>query len=103
MTMNEKVRIASMHEIAKHYGLTYQLVILAEECAELTQASTKCIRGMCAHNKAPLANLIEEIADVEIAIEEIKHLTGIEQQAIDEVKDYKIRREFSRIDEEAEE
>ena len=51
------------------------LVMLAEECAELSKAALKLRRAYTGDNPTPMtradayANLVEEIADVELCIE----------------------------------
>lgn len=85
-----------LKRIADHYGLKNQLRQLAEECSELAVASSHCAR-----REAILGDLIEEIADVEIMMEQIKYLCDIRQKDIDEVKNRKIERQLERIKEEA--
>lgn len=53
------------------WGLDAQLLMLAEESSELTQASLKMLRDKAAGN--PLFRLAEEIADVELMIDEVKY------------------------------
>jgi len=55
--------------IAEMYGLKSQMGVCQEECAELIQAISKWYR-----DKADMDNLYEEIADVEIMLEQLKHL-----------------------------
>jgi NTP pyrophosphatase (non-canonical NTP hydrolase) len=49
------------------WGEAPQLVMMMEECAELTQAISKALRG-----KEDLSNIAEEIADVEIMLAQMK-------------------------------
>ena len=58
--------------IADFYGLISQLNILQEECGELIQAASKYIRGYDPEAKL----IIEEIADVEIMLAQVKYLLG---------------------------
>ena len=68
-------------ETAKYYGYEAQSNQLVEECAELIQAVNK-YRRAGAHIGQPtdstesvaLDNLVEEIADVELMLEQIKYL-----------------------------
>lgn len=66
--------------IAEHFGLEAQERQLMEESAELIQALNKCWRAYTYDGDCVVAkmNLVEEIADVEIMIEQIKYLCGIE-------------------------
>ncbi len=66
----EKIRA-----IARHYGKEPQMGVAQEECAELIQALSK-IRRKGETVKA-LANLIEEIADVNIMCAQLEELFGV--------------------------
>ena len=90
--MKEKIRT-----IADHYGLTHQLMKTVEELNEL---ALECAKSW--EKKGITINLISEIADVEIMLEQIKHLAKIEPSDIDEVKAFKINRQLKRIAEELE-
>jgi NTP pyrophosphatase (non-canonical NTP hydrolase) len=87
-------------ENAKHYGYVVQSDQLVEECAELIQAISTYRRAVVGvghpvseHKKAvALDNLIEEIADVEIMLEQIKYLLEIPEDEIEAVKLFKVRR-----------
>ena len=76
-------------KIAEHYGLNHQKIKLIEEMAELTQA-------IC---KGDENNIIEEIADVEILLEQVKHLMKI-NITMDVMKKFKINRQLKRIENE---
>lgn len=86
-------------DIADHYGYPAQSNLLVEECAELIQAVNKYRR---AKNSAEMfktfQNYIEEIADVELMLEQVKHLLGISETEIDQVKHFKVRRTLDRIE-----
>lgn len=79
--------------------LEKELRQMAEECAELTQASLKYIRtdeeSYVKYEKA-LANLAEEIGDVENVIAGVKALMSVKhpdfQKTIDESREFKARR-----------
>lgn len=91
----EKARhyFLGLKKIALYYGITPQLGILQEECAELIQAISKHLRG------EPKDNMLEEIADVEIMIDQIKILLdGYDLQAISHIKENKIDRQLARIE-----
>ena len=80
-------------ETAKHYGYEAQSNQLVEECAELIQAVSKYRRAEGADKRAvALENLIEEIADVEIMIEQIKYLLQIPEEDLEAVKLFKVNR-----------
>ena len=84
--------------IADHYGLESQLNILQEELAELIQAVSKYRRGDPDH-------IIEEIADVEIMLDQVVYLldkdTSVDiEYFIGLHIDKKLRRQLKRIKEE---
>ena len=79
-------------KIAEFYGKESQLDILQEECAELVQAISKYRRG------GSFQLTLEEIADVEIMIEQIKYLnTDAENRMIEKIRDGKLDRQIQRM------
>lgn len=87
--------------IADHYGLDSQLNILQEELSELIQAVSKYRRGDPSH-------ILEEIADVEIMLDQVKYLLGnpevprvVVYEFIKIIREDKIKRQLNRIQEEA--
>lgn len=86
-------------ETAKYYGYEAQSNQLIEECAELIQAVNK-YRRAGAHLGQPmdstaqiaLENLVEEMADVELMLEQVKYLLQIPEEDIIAVKQYKLNR-----------
>lgn len=92
-------------ETAKYYGYEAQSNQLIEECAELIQAVNKYRRASTglgqpvAEDKKAVAydNLVEEIADVELMLEQIKYLLQIPEEDIQAVKLYKVNRTKERI------
>ena len=85
-------------ETAKYMGYEEQSNQLVEECAELIQAVSKYRRAVTEEEKAvTLENLIEEIADVEIMLEQVKYLLHIPEEEIEAVKVFKVNRTRERI------
>lgn len=90
---------------AKYYGYEAQSLQLIEECAELIQAVNKYRRAVArlrepvAEDKKAVAldNLVEEIADVEIMLEQVKYLLQIPEEDIQAIKLYKVNRTKERI------
>lgn len=80
-------------EIMQHaisvFGAEMQEQVAAEECAELIQAISHKHRGR-PHNIA------EEIADVEIMIEQLKIINGCSAE-VEEIRKAKIERLYDRI------
>ena len=56
-------------------GDTAQLVVAVEELSELTKEITKCLR-----NKGNIDHLAEEVADVEIMVEQIKLIFNVQDK-----------------------
>lgn len=98
MSMTSVLNIRS----AEHYGYKAQSNMLMEECAELIQAVNKHKRALASGEgiDEALDKLTEEIADVELMIEQIKHLLGIREITIDGFKDYKVDRTRKRMESE---
>jgi len=71
----------------RKWGSHNQVGILQEECAELIVASSKWFRG---DSPAFEYGFIEELADVEIMIEQMKLI--IDQNKFNEIKTTKIKR-----------
>ena len=97
MNISEEIK-----KIAEHYGYEAQSNQLIEECAELIQAINKHLRDKEWDNEQiALENLIEEIADVEIMLEQIKYLlqivSPITEEDLQAVKLYKVNRTKERI------
>lgn len=82
----------------EHFGAEKQMVVLIEELAELTQAATKWLRiqqqGQTVRKSEGevMENLIEELADVSIMTEQIKHLLGVSEKELHEIRSEKIMR-----------
>ena len=79
--------------IADHYGIKKQLRQLAEECSELAVEASHSAR------KGTTVKIIEEIADVQIMIEQIIHLAEIDKCDIEDCINYKLERQIKRIKE----
>lgn len=85
--------------IADEYGLHPQCRQAVEEMAELTQAITKFWRYRGDnHTEISLYrdNIIEELADVEIMILQLKYLFQCED-AVEKIKAEKVERELGRM------
>lgn len=85
--------------IAEHYGYEHQSRQCIEEMAELTQAINKHWRKEIPNrnNHELLNDIYEEIADVEVCLEQIKHLLNCHAE-VEAVREYKVNREIQRID-----
>lgn len=93
--MNENIK-----KIAEHYGYGEQSLMLIEEMAELAQAINKFRRAKKSdRDTIALDNIHEEIADVEIVLDQIKWLLGCEAN-VKMWKDIKVARQVKRIEEE---
>lgn len=83
-------------ENANFYGYENQSHQLIEECAELIQAVNKFRRAHRKGEKEGIEiakdNLVEEIADVELMLDQIKYMLNISEQSILGMKHYKVHR-----------
>lgn len=77
-----------------HYGADAQIAKAVEELAELQQALCKYL---CTRSESVRDNIIEEIADVEIMLQQIKMIFNINQSEVENVKDFKLSRLAERI------
>ena len=80
--------------IADHYGIKKQLRQLAEECSELAVEASHSAR------KGTTVKIIEEIADVQIMIEQIIYLAKIDKCDIEDCINYKLDRQMKRMEKE---
>lgn len=83
------------------FGIDYQLAIVQEECAELIQAISKLKRsGNSDHPgrtaKAAMNNLYEEVADVQIMLDQIRIMYP--SKAYDTIRAQKIARLEKRME-----
>lgn len=83
--MEEKLK-----EILNHYGEEAQANQLVQELGELIVAITK----------GDIENAMEEVADVEIMLEQFKNFEAINRDKIEKIKEYKIDRQLKRIERE---
>ena len=67
-------------------GITNQLFIAVEECAELIQAISKCLRSKDIVPILVREYLIEEMADVSICLEQLKVMYSIDDYEIESWK-----------------
>lgn len=81
-----------LKQIAEHYGLRLQMRQLIEEMAELTQVICKSERYDI---ETVRDHLVEEVADVDIVLSQVKYLLG--DSEFDKIKDAKIKRQVQRI------
>ena len=75
------------NEIIKKNGWKHQYTVAIEELAELTKELTKAIR-----DKVSASHLCEEIADVEICLEQIKRTIPRSRVQIKLFKEFKLKR-----------
>ena len=90
----------SIHKIADNYTIDSQIDIAIEEMCELTKELIKYKRTHQQDNipgKYDFSNIIEEYADVEIMLEQLKYLFNLSEESIKQSKSEKLRRQFNRI------
>ena len=80
-------------EILKHYGVSPQLRKLAEECGEAVQAALKYDYKA---NEITKQLLINELADVEIMLQQLKLAIGYE--TVNKEIDFKLNKQLREIE-----
>lgn len=110
----KKTREYKIREIARHYGYDAQSRQLIEEMAELTQAINKYWRkdlecgkyiynpwdGYMPDDSQEYWNLVEEIADVQIMLEQMKFFLAAVHR-VNNIIDKKLDRQIERIENES--
>lgn len=71
------------------YGKVYQSIIAMEECSELSQAISKCIRSP---EEGARENLVEEMADVLICLGQLKSIYQVSDEELREWTECKLER-----------
>lgn len=79
----------TIQKLIKNNGIRYQSAIAQEECAELIQAISKCLRSKEAIPIKERMNLIEEMADVMICIQQLQIMYHVTDEELHAMKQYK--------------
>ena len=87
-------QIETCKSIANHYGREHQVLIAIEEMSELTKELCKYFRRFDRKKE-----IIEEVADVQIMLEQLIELFGIDSD-VDKMVDYKLNRQIRRMEQE---
>lgn len=93
---------------AEYLGIKNQMIVLGEELAELDQAAAKWLRfneqdpTLRKSEDEIREDLIEELADVSIVTDQIKHLLGITEHELHKKRSEKIWRTAEAIEKEKE-
>lgn len=97
-------------KIIKHYGIRPQLKQFNEETYELIEAindyekqKEACENMGCSriHADIELEHITEEIADVQVMLDQLQHYYGIEDENIWNMMKFKIERQLERINKES--
>lgn len=75
-------------KVIQAYGKSAQMIVAMEECSELIQAISKKLRGR-------ETNVEEEIADVEIMLEQLRLMS--DSSLVDKIKEEKLQRLEQRL------
>lgn len=86
----------TIQKLIKKNGIRYQSGIAQEECAELIQAISKCLRSKEAIPIKERMNLIEEMADVMICIQQLQIMYHVTDEELHAMKQYKEKRLIER-------
>lgn len=87
----------SINKIADYFGKSLQTRQAIEESTEFSLACSHILRADRDMSQE-LGNLIEEVADLEIMLDQIKHLYDINHGLINEIKAAKIERTLHKIE-----
>ena len=82
-----------INEVINYNGNFKQSVICMEECAELTKAISKMLRG----NDGYYTNLVEEMADVLISIEMLKQIYNVDESDLEGWVKFKVNRNYEKV------
>lgn len=91
--MNDDKQHAVWRESIEKYGKETQSIVCMEECSELIQAVSKCLRG----KPDATDNLAEEMADVTICLHLLKEMYGITDEQLEEWIARKTARQCERM------
>lgn len=88
-----KDKQAVWRESIRKYDKEIQSIVCMEECSELVQAVSKCLRG----KPDATDNLAEEMADVTICLYLLKEMYGITDEQLEEWITRKTARQYERM------
>ena len=86
--MNKEEREKLYRNAIGNYGESAQMIVAMEECSELIQAISKKLRGRD-------TNVEEEVADVEIMLEQLKLMCN--ESLVEDFKEKKLERLEQRL------
>ena len=78
----------TIHRVISVFGAQNQKMQALEELMELQSALFENVHRETDNRK----NIVEEVADVEIMLTQIKEIFDIKQEEVEKVQDYKLRR-----------
>lgn len=87
----------AIKSIAEFYGYKHQRKKLIEEMAELTVEICHLDERGDYEDFEQRQGIYEEMADVEVVLDQIKHLLNCEDE-VKAMKEYKVRRQLDRIE-----
>lgn len=85
-----------IQKIIDKYGIQIQSNIAMEECAELIQAISKCLRSKEIVPMTVREHLIEEMADVMICLQQLQYMYYIDDEELYAMKQKKENRLIER-------
>lgn len=97
-----KERVELYSEAYRINGKVFQTIKAIEEMSELQKELSKAVQRMFENKEIEnIPEIVEELADVEIMCEQIQHnfLKGEQNQKIEFVKNFKLNRLRSRLNE----
>lgn len=93
--MNNKEINELYNKAIELWGIESQVKMGIEEASELIQALCKMMRGP---NERRYQNLCEEIADLEIVMDQIKKIYNIDEKLVNKFKEEKLEKFKNKIE-----
>ena len=91
--MMTKELMKMIHKSAiEEYGMDNQVIVTIEELSELQKELTKILR-----DEGSISRLIEEIADVEIMLSQVKEMFALKDEDLEKMKVKKTARLLDRL------
>ena len=91
------MKAKEIQKIIDRYGIKAQSMIAMEECAELIQVISKCVRSNNFPAVEEREHLIEEMADVMFCMEQLQVMYSITDEELYAMKQSKEKRTMERM------
>lgn len=86
--MNTQTKNLLYKKAIAKWGNQFQIIMILEEMAELQKALIKLMRA----DEGPISDVLEEVADLEIMLEQLRHILIVDEEEINLIKERKLLR-----------